>query len=96
MNAKLSIIVQAKENVWSVPYNAVLEREDGTNYIEILKNEETEEIEEIDVTTGIEGAYYIEIISDKLENGMKVVLPNIETDNSIENLLEIMGADGGI
>ena len=96
MNAKLSIIVDSKNDVWTVPFEAVYERDDGTKYIEILKNEETEEKEELTVETGIEGTYYIEIKSDKLVDGMKVVLPKIDTGNSIEALIEAMGADAGV
>lgn len=96
MNAKLSIITEMKENVWSVPYNSVYTREDGTKYIEIAKNDTGEEKEELDVTTGIEGSYYIEVISDKLKDGMKVVLPQVDAGNSIESLIEMMGADAGL
>ncbi len=96
MNAKLSIITEMKENIWTVPYDSVYTREDGTKYIEIAKNETGEEKEELDVQTGIEGSYYIEIISDKLKDGMKIVLPKINAGDSIENLLEMMGADAGI
>ncbi len=96
MNAKLSIIVDSKTNVWTVPFEAVYERDDGTKYIEILKNEETKEKEELDVTTGLEGTYYIEIMSDKLQDGMKVVIPDVDTGNSIEALIEAMGADAGV
>lgn len=96
MNAKLSIITEMKENVWTVPYDSVYTREDGTKYIEIAKNETGEEKEELDVQTGTEGSYYIEIISDKLKDGMKIVLPQIDAGDSIENLLEMMGADAGI
>lgn len=96
MNAKLSIITASKNNVWTVPFEAVHERDDGTKYIEILKNEETEEKEELNVETGLEGTYYIEIKSDKLTDGMKVVLPEIDTSNSIESLIEAMGADVGV
>lgn len=96
MNAKLSIITEMKENVWTVPYTSVYTREDGTKYIEIAKNETGEEKEELDVKTGIEGTYYIEIISDKLKDGMKVVLPPVDAGSSIENLIEMMGADAGI
>ena len=85
-----------KENIWTVPYDSVYTREDGTKYIEIAKNETGEEKEELDVQTGIEGSYYIEIISDKLKDGMKIVLPKINAGDSIENLLEMMGADAGI
>ena len=96
MNAKLSIITEMKENVWTVPYESVYTREDGTKYVEIAKNETGEEKEELDVQTGIEGSYYIEIISDKLKDGMKIVLPQIDAGDSIENLIEMMGADAGI
>lgn len=96
MNAKLSIITDSREQVWSVPYEAVYDREDGTSYIEILKNEETEEKQEIDVKRGLEGTYYVEIKSDELKDGMNVVLPKIEAGDSLENLLQAMGADAGI
>lgn len=96
MNAKLSIITEMKEDVWSVPYDSVYTREDGSKYIEIAKNDTGEEKEELDVETGIEGSYYIEVISDKLKNGMKVVLPKIDTNNSVEELIEMMGAGAGV
>ena len=96
MNAKLSIITEMKENVWSVPYDSVHTRDDGSKYIEIAKNENGEEKEELDVKTGIEGAYYIEIISDKLKEGMKVIIPEIDSGSSVEELIEIMGASAGI
>ena len=96
MNAKLSIIVDSKENVWTVPYESVYERDDGSKYIEILKNEDTGEKEELDVQVGIEGTYYVEIISDKLTDGMKVVLPEVDSSNSIEAIIEAMGADTGV
>lgn len=96
MNAKLSIITEMKENVWAVPYDSVYTREDGTKYIEIAKNETGDEKEELNVQTGTEGSYYIEIISDKLKDGMKIVLPQVNAGDSIENLLEMMGADAGI
>lgn len=96
MNAKLSIITEMKEDVWSVPYDSVHTRDDGSKYIEIAKNETGEEKEELDVKTGIEGTYYIEIISDKLKEGMKVVIPKIDSGSSVEELIEMMGADAGI
>lgn len=97
MNAKISIILDSKEDVWTVPFDAIHERENGTKYIEIARNENPEETEELDVTVGIEGNYYVEIISDKLHEGMNVVIPvqdNIGT--SIEELIMNGGADTGI
>lgn len=96
MNAKLSIITEMKENVWAVPYDSVHTREDGGKYIEIAKNQSGEEKEQIDVKTGIEGSYYIEIISDKLKEGMKVIIPEIDSGSSVEELIEMMGANAGI
>lgn len=39
MTAKLSIILENKENVLTVPYEAVQEAEDGTYYIEVVKED---------------------------------------------------------
>lgn len=96
MNAKLSIITDSRENVWSVPFEAVYEREDGTHYIEILKDEKTEEKQELTVEKGLEGTYYVEIISNELNENMQVVLPKIEAGNSLEDLIEMMGAEAGL
>ena len=96
MNAKLSIITDSRENVWTVPYDAIYTRDDGSKYIEILKNEETEEKEELDVETGLESSYYVEIKSDKLTDGMKVVLPKNDNQNSMDTIIQMMGSDAGM
>ena len=96
MNARLSIITDSREDVWTVPIEAIHEKDDGSKYIEILKNEQTGEKEELKVETGFESSYYIEINSDKIKEGMKVVMPDVEADNSVETLIEMMGADAGI
>lgn len=96
MNAKLSIITEMEEDVWSVPYNAVYDRDNGTHYIEIAKDDTGENKEELDVTLGIQGSYYIQIKSDKLKPDMKVVLPKMEAGDSMSDLLEMMGADAGM
>lgn len=96
MNAKISIILESKENVWTIPYDAIYKREDGTNYIEILKNEETEETEELEVEVGIEGTYYVEIIASQLKEGMQVVLPKQDAGTSIQDLIQMEGPNAGI
>lgn len=96
MNAKLSIITESKDNVWSVPYDAVYEREDGTHYIEVLKNPETEEKTEINVEKGLEGIYYVEIISNEIKENTYVVLPKIEAGDSLEELIQMMGPSAGL
>ena len=96
MNAKLSIITQKEENVWSVPYKAIYSRDDGTNYIEVSENESGENKYELDVTKGIEGTFYTQIKSDGLKEGLYVILPNVEAANSMETLIDMMGADAGM
>jgi len=96
MNAKLSIITEMKENVWTVPYECVQKKDDDTFYIEVADNDEGTEKHELTVKKGIEGTYYTEIISDELKDGMKVIVPEIEATNSLENLIEMMGPSAGM
>jgi multidrug efflux pump subunit AcrA (membrane-fusion protein) len=128
MNAKASIITDKKERVLTVPYEAVIKREDNSHYIRVVKegydineavrklkellnkeddNKERETttvqtetlenmIEEIDVNVGIEGSYYTEISSDKIKENMYVVVPEIETNNTIKELIQMMGAGAGV
>ena len=53
-------------------------------------------IEEIDVEIGIEGSYYTEITSSKIKENMYVVVPEIETNNTIKELIQMMGAGAGV
>lgn len=128
MNAKTSIITDKKESVLTVPYEAVIKREDNSHYIRVVKegydineavrklkellnkeddNKERETttvqtetlenmIEEIDVEIGIEGSYYTEITSSKIKENMYVVVPEIETNNTIKELIQMMGAGAGV
>jgi len=132
MNAKLSIITGEAKNILSVPYESVFERDDGTNYIKVVKPEydikanmdKADEkynklagkpinvegsstynvladslennVEEVDVKVGIEGTYYIEISSENISEGAYVIVPKADSDNSLTQLFELMGADAGI
>ena len=96
MNAKISIILESKENIWTVPYDTIQEREDGTNYIEVLKEGSENETEELNIQVGIEGTYYVEIISSELKSGMKVVLPKQDTGTAIEDILGVDGPSAGV
>lgn len=103
MTSRISIVTENKENVWAVPYDAVQEKEDGTKFIEILisdeqtdKKQEEVKKQEIIVTTGIEGNYYQEIISDELKDGMKIIIPEREANSSLQQIIESMGAGAGI
>lgn len=94
MNAKLNIITQKSTDVFAVPYDAVTVREDGTKFVTIIHGENVEE--DIDVTTGLESGYYTEILSDKIQEGETVKIPKIDSTTSADELLNSMGATGGM
>lgn len=103
MNAKLSIITEQKDDALTVPYDAIQERDDGSKYISVVKNivkeegkEDKVETEEVDVTVGIEGTYYSEIVSEKIKEGMEVYISSGSKGESIEALIDMMGSEAGI
>lgn len=102
MTAKLSIILESKENVLTVPYNAVVEDQDGNFYIEVQEVTDKKETtpqnmsaKRIYITKGIESDYYIEVISDELKEGMQVIVPQTEDNQSIPNMMMRQGPMGG-
>lgn len=94
MSAKVSIITEKAENVLSVPYNAISEKEDGKKFISVINDDDSQT--EIEVEIGLESGYYSEIKSNKIKEGMKVVLPEINGSTTLDELLNSMGATGGI
>lgn len=99
MNAKTSIITEESADVWSVPYDAVYTREDGTTYLEEVtgKDEDGNYVtKELDVTVGLQGTYYVEVISDKITETTEILVPDAQGNSSIEELLNMMGAGAGI
>lgn len=94
MNAKLNIITQKSTDVLAVPYDAVTVRENGTKFVTIIHGDNVEE--DIDVTTGLESGYYTEISSDKIQEGETVKIPKIDSTTSADELLNSMGATGGM
>lgn len=102
MTAKLSIILESKENVLTVPYNAVVEDQDGNFYIEVQEVTDKKDTtpqnmsaKRIYITKGIESDYYIEVISDELKEGMQVIVPQTEDNQSIPNMMMRQGPMGG-
>ena len=100
MNAKISIITDSVKDAWSVPLESVQTDEDGREYIEVeeekkVDGRKTTTKRKIPVITGIEGTYYIQIMSDELKEGMDVIVPESQ-DNSMEELMNMMGSDAGI
>lgn len=99
MNAKTSIITEESVDVWSVPYDAIYTRADGTTYVQEItgKDEEGNYVtKELDVKIGLQGTYYVEIISDKVSDKTEILVPDAQGNSSIEELLNMMGAGAGI
>ena len=99
MNAKTSIITEESVNVWSVPYDAVYTRTDGSTYVEEVTGKDKDGnyiTKELDVKVGLQGTYYVEVISDKITETTEIFVPDAQGNSSIEELLNMMGAGAGI
>lgn len=99
MNAKTSIITEESTDVWSVPYDAIYTRTDGSTYLEEItgKDEEGNYVtKELEVKIGLQGTYYVEIISDQVSDKTEILVPDAQGNSSIEELLNMMGAGAGI
>ena len=73
-NAKVQIIQSTTEDVFTVPLDAIEEKEDGTSVIYVQSGEENGEpvFEEVQVTVGATNDYYAEVSGVDLEEGMIV------------------------
>lgn len=107
MTAKLSIILESKENVLAVPYDSVQEDEEGNFYIEIVKEQGEKgmdsasdaaaaQSEKVMITKGIESDYYVEVIGTGVEEGMSVIVPvSSENGPDIMDMINSNGPMGG-
>lgn len=99
MNAKVSILTEERVDAWSVPYDAVYTREDGSTYLEKVTGKDEDGnilTEEMNVELGIQGTYYVEVISSEIQEGIQILIPDAQGNSSIQELLNMMGADAGI
>ncbi len=82
MNVRLTIKLNEKKNIYSVPYDAIVTEEDGStwiNVLEIIQNDDNPQnvYRKIQVQTGMETDMYVEVSSLDLEDGMNVLVkPN--------------------
>ncbi|KPU44726.1 macrolide export protein MacA [Oxobacter pfennigii] len=77
MNVRLTIKLNEKKDVYSVPYDAISEETDGSQWIYVLETEQKDgkssiSSRKIEVETGMETDMYIEISSPDLKDGMIV------------------------
>ena len=75
MKARAKIILDKREDVFAVPFSSIIE-EDGTKYIYILRDNgdgQTYTVSKIEVATGMETDISVEIESDELNEGDKIL-----------------------
>lgn len=74
MNARLNIIIQEKSNVYSVPYEAVLQNDAGKDIIYVAEKKAVGYVvKEYPITKGLETDFKIEISGDGLLDGLLVI-----------------------
>ena len=76
MTAKITIIESEQDNALVVPDNVVQTAEDGTKYVELVNADQS--TDKVIVTYGVKTDYYVEIKSDKLKEGMTLMVPALE------------------
>lgn len=77
MNVRLTIKLNEKKGVYSVPYDAIVTQKDGSQFINVLETSQKDgksqsATRKIQVQTGMETDVYIEISSPDLRDGMNV------------------------
>lgn len=104
MNAKISIITESVDNAVSVPYDAVMEEESGSKYVEVATNYEEAsksdgkipyEKKKVNVNTGLKGSYYIQVSGD-ISVGDYVYVPPAQGEDSIDEIMNMMGSSAGV
>ena len=102
ISAEVEIIINQKDNVFTVPRDAVGTHEDGTSYVLRKTGGEGVDMtfEEVTVTTGDANDYYIEISGDDLAEGDVIrssadLTQGIETTDSTTDPLAELVEGGG-
>ncbi len=93
MNARADVILSRKDNVFTVPYDAVGTNENGEKVVYVQDTENKEVFTPVVVTTGMETDYYIEISSEKLSAGMVIRSSANESESGNEMFMP-EGEDG--
>jgi multidrug efflux pump subunit AcrA (membrane-fusion protein) len=75
MNARLSIVTEAKENVITVPFEAIGSGADGATFVFIMADgaEGTKIAKKVPVTPGMETDFYSEVLDSELKAGDEVI-----------------------
>ena len=99
-NAKVQIIQSTTEDVFTVPLDAIEEKEDGTSVIYVQSGEENGEpvFEEVQVVVGASNDYYAEVSGVDLEEGM-IVRASASLEEATEEVTtpsDMMMGGGGV
>ncbi len=92
MNAKVTIDLSSVKNVLTVPANAVQQDENGDMYVEVATDADgdgvadNDEKKKVKITQGLNNGYYVEITGTGLSDGMSVILPEEEAEESSESM----------
>lgn len=82
MTAKLSLIKEQKKNILAVPYDAIFTDENGNKTLHVVSEEGYKEVQ---VETGMESGYYVEILpTPGIETGTEIEMPQAGEDSLTE------------
>ena len=97
--AQVEIVITQKDNIFTVPRDAVGTAEDGGSYVLRRTGGEGVDMtfEEVEVTTGNSNDYYIEISGDSLAEGDVIrssadLTQGVETANASDPMAALMGS----
>lgn len=103
LTARCSIVEEEASDVFAVPYDAVSQNTNGESVINVSQGENgSVSKKQIVVTKGMESDYYVEVQSDELTEGMKVIIPTDTTSDSTseesdnDSFSGLFGGGGGM
>ena len=95
MNARLDIILEEKDGVYSVPYDAITTNVEGQNVVYIITEEQGKQIvKELPVEIGMETDFYTEVSGTGLSEGVIVV--NNATEVKTGDVVDLQAPKGGV
>lgn len=103
LTARCSIVEEEAADVFAVPYDAISQNTNGESVINVSESENGSiSKKQIVVTKGMESDYYVEVQSDELTEGMKVIILTDSTSDSTskesgnDSLGGLLGGGGGM
>ena len=91
MNAKVKIILEDKEDILAVPYDAINDEGDGAYSVFIAEDNGGQKytVKSVAVEKGLEGSYFTEVISDEISEGDIVITqPGLVSDGDSIEIVE--------